>query len=140
MTEENSENIFERMTREEQEGLARARENELTDKEYQELSRVQRRFEDVGDIRLSLISDWATKWSNRWNVVRNSGVLLSVVGEVTHLIGNRKGSDRLSSVGRYARNIGLATTVISSVAGGYADFEAKDAQIELVVRGDVRRR
>ena len=138
MAENSGENIFERMQKAEDEARAReAAQNVLTDQELQEVARINRKFEDVGDIRLMLIRDWAEKWDNRWSIIRNSSVLLAVGGEVIHMIGNKRGSNRLSAAGRYIQIFGLVTAGFSIFAADYSESEARDAQIESAVR-DIR--
>ena len=117
-----------------------AEQEQFTGRERQELQRIEKRFKDVGNIRLSLMHREAVRWTERWNKAKYIGACLAVGGEVVNLIGKAMNSDGLLNAGKYARNIGVASTAISWLGSSYLDFYAKDTQIELLVRRESRRR
>ena len=113
---------------------------QFTSRETEELDRIHRKFQDIGDIRLGLMHKEEVRRTNRWNIAKCLSLVVAIVGEGMHLVGKIRGDGRLSNVGEFSRNLGLITTVVSWMGAGFSDVYAKDAQIRLLLRESFRKR
>lgn len=142
MAERKDENIFERLIRmdaEIDEEVAREG-NQLTDTEWRELTRINRMFEDVGDIRLALTHRMYVSLTNKLRIAKYAGIGLTVGGEILHRVGGSIKSDNLSGVGRHLRNFGFLASGLSYMGQTFCDFYARDANVELVYREETGKR